>query len=203
MAALEYQAVRAQLPALATNIWPAARLAKLIDLHEEETPFKVIAKAIGGGATKNACIGQAHRIGLPSRDPYAGLFRPRKVRVPRAVPVRTKPKKAPPPPKPSAGSIRHSTRPEIAAALALPAQAHGLITDLGTTQCKWPVGDPRAADFGFCGRLKPAAGPYCCAHATAAKGHDSDRALRGGVDRLARATGPIRQRQSSLRGAWA
>lgn len=203
MPALEYEAVRAQLPALATNTWPVDRLKTLIDLHEAETPFKVIAKAIGDGATKNACIGQAHRIGLPQRDPYGGLFRARPARVPRAAkPVKATPKPSAAP-KPSRGSIRHSRSPEVAAALALPALANGLISDLTATQCKWPVGDPKASDFGFCGRLKPLTGPYCCAHSAAAKGHDSDRTLRGGADRLARAAGPIRQRPSRFWGAWA
>ena len=37
---------------------------------------------------------------------------------------------------------------------------------LGAHACKWPIGDPKAADFSFCGRL--ANGPYCPSHKAAA-----------------------------------
>jgi len=33
---------------------------------------------------------------------------------------------------------------------------------LGSHACKWPIGDPKAADFSFCGRV--AEGRYCKAH---------------------------------------
>jgi GcrA cell cycle regulator len=36
------------------------------------------------------------------------------------------------------------------------------MTALGAHTCRWPIGDPKAQDFSFCGRL--ANGPYCPAH---------------------------------------
>jgi hypothetical protein len=36
------------------------------------------------------------------------------------------------------------------------------LTHLGCHACKWPIGDPKAANFSFCGR--PAEGRYCAAH---------------------------------------
>lgn len=32
-------------------------------------------------------------------------------------------------------------------------------------QCRWPIGDPKAPGFGFCGRLRPRGASYCPAHA--------------------------------------
>ena len=44
-------------------------------------------------------------------------------------------------------------------------QGSGLIssvTELGLHVCKWPIGDPKARDFSFCGRS--AIGPYWPTH---------------------------------------
>ena len=37
---------------------------------------------------------------------------------------------------------------------------------LGSRDCRWPVGDPKAADFKFCGKKIEADqhGPYCREH---------------------------------------
>lgn len=39
------------------------------------------------------------------------------------------------------------------------------LDELTATQCKWPVGDPRHADFGFCGDTRVEGLPYCTRHA--------------------------------------
>jgi GcrA cell cycle regulator len=31
-------------------------------------------------------------------------------------------------------------------------------------ECRWPIGDPKEADFHFCGAHKVAGRPYCQAH---------------------------------------
>jgi len=49
-----------------------------------------------------------------------------------------------------------------------PEERIGLLKLTGCT-CKFPIGDPQAEDFAFCGRAKPAgAGPYCSQHARVA-----------------------------------
>ena len=43
------------------------------------------------------------------------------------------------------------------------------LMDLREHMCRWPLGDPRAADFGFCGARRRAGYGSCCAqHATLA-----------------------------------
>jgi GcrA cell cycle regulator len=39
------------------------------------------------------------------------------------------------------------------------------MSELRAHMCKWPIGDPKAADFSFCGRA--ADGPYCPRHTAA------------------------------------
>jgi GcrA cell cycle regulator len=54
--------------------------------------------------------------------------------------------------------------PATLASLA-PSEGPGTIASmavLGAHTCRWPIGDPKAKDFSFCGRL--ANGPYCPAH---------------------------------------
>jgi GcrA cell cycle regulator len=42
------------------------------------------------------------------------------------------------------------------------------ILGLSTHSCRWPIGNPDANDFGFCGREKTARGSYCDDHARGA-----------------------------------
>jgi GcrA cell cycle regulator len=39
------------------------------------------------------------------------------------------------------------------------------LLELTAGDCRWPVGDPRDADFFFCGGAALASGPYCACHA--------------------------------------
>jgi hypothetical protein len=44
-----------------------------------------------------------------------------------------------------------------------PIQCHPVtIIDLGEGMCRWPIGDPRSAEFAYCGA--PAAKSYCAGH---------------------------------------
>ena len=38
------------------------------------------------------------------------------------------------------------------------------LLDLKECMCRWPIGDPRSADFYFCGRQKQAGSSYCEHH---------------------------------------
>jgi len=41
--------------------------------------------------------------------------------------------------------------------------------------CQWPIGDPTAADFHFCGAARHAGRPYCDEHAQLAHQKDTKR----------------------------
>jgi hypothetical protein len=42
------------------------------------------------------------------------------------------------------------------------------LVDLKDDGCRWPFGDPRTRDFGFCGRARVDGGSYCAEHSARA-----------------------------------
>jgi GcrA cell cycle regulator len=38
------------------------------------------------------------------------------------------------------------------------------LLDLGASDCRWPIGEPRHPDFHFCGKPQVAGRPYCELH---------------------------------------
>lgn len=199
MAVFDYSRLRARLEEFATDLWPAARLAVVVDEHEQGTCFRTIGARLG--VSKNAVISQGRRLGLPHREvgwTTARELRAREVRKARVRAARPAPAPSKPP-APSKLDLRHARRAEVKAALALTALHRGLISDLAPNGCKWPVGDPKSAGFGFCGRPR-AAGPYCTCHQGAAVDRSATtQSHRGGIERLAR----VPRRTSSITGAWA
>lgn len=140
--------------------WNDERVATLTRLWTEGLSASQIAKQLGG-VTRNAVIGKVHRLGLAGRaTPSRPAKRPRPVARPRVVaqngaPVRVRP-----------------TAPPVLTLVNLePLRAEdGSVTTVLTLNdrvCKWPIGDPSDANFGFCGR-GACAGPYCEDHARAA-----------------------------------
>jgi GcrA cell cycle regulator len=130
-------------------VWSDDRVTTLTLLWRDGQSASQIAKALGA-VTRNAVIGKIHRLGLSGR-PAPSL--PAPVRAVR-------------PPRPPVQAQRHRPKgpPARAAAPGAP-EGSGMIasvTALGAHTCRWPIGDPKAQDFSFCGRL--AHGPYCPAH---------------------------------------
>jgi len=133
--------------------WSDERVTTLKALWLDGLSASQIAAQLGG-VTRNAVIGKIHRFGLSGRalpSKPARLARPPQARAPRcaarpqATPVRQpSPCPAHPNPIPEA--------PGLAASVTL----------LGAHVCRWPIGDPKADGFSFCGR--PAHGPYCPRH---------------------------------------
>jgi hypothetical protein len=134
------------------------------DLYRQkpELPFPIIAarmsETFGVTLTTNACIGKAHRLGLPQRGnrgaprkPYTHAKKEKvkmiKVRVDAPVPP-------PAPPE----------RPEWAA---------GGLTIYETREgdCKWPLGPTLARPpFVYCGEPSLLGRPYCKTHTDKATG---------------------------------
>jgi GcrA cell cycle regulator len=38
------------------------------------------------------------------------------------------------------------------------------MANIGISDCRWPIGDPRQADFHFCGVPQTPGRPYCAVH---------------------------------------
>lgn len=144
--------------------WTEDRVGALTKLWLEGQSASQIAKALGGGVTRNAVIGKVHRLGLSGRaapsQPARTTYRPTR---PRAT--------APAPAQPSAprrieaAQPRPVTPPRPEPAPELPGTA--TVMTLGAHMCKWPIGDPSSTEFSFCGR-RASEGVYCVEHARVA-----------------------------------
>ncbi len=145
--------------------WNSARVDLLKQLWADGLPANQIAAQLGG-VTRNAVIGKVHRLGLAGRATTSRQPRPRRtigrrdraggVSMRKLVFVRPRP-------------VPPDRLPPAPAALMLS------VAQLKDATCHWPIGDPRAPGFGFCG-AKAASGrqPYCAHHQAA--GHNRGHA---------------------------
>jgi GcrA cell cycle regulator len=149
--------------------WTDERIEMLKSLYSDGLSASEIADEIGGGLSRNAVIGKAHRLGLPRRRKAAPPIRRNVPTGRRAV---------------SSGKIsprvpgRVTSRETYARNLAAAAnrQAAVDIVDLAhdsphrctfyrRTGCHWPIGDSSDLNtFMFCNEPNPDDGPYCAFH---------------------------------------
>lgn len=132
--------------------WTDDRVSLLKKLWGEGRTAAEIAKELGG-VTRNAVIGKAHRLKLSGR--VSPIQQNNKKPVERKVTERT--------------SVVQSKSPAAALPekiLKKPANTQlQSLMDLKPRACRWPVGDPKDAHFGFCGEHAMAGLPYCAEHA--------------------------------------
>ena len=141
--------------------WTDDRVEALKKLWLDGHSASQIAKQLGG-VTRNAVIGKVHRLGLSGRAapskparPETAAYKP--VRTARPVAAAPAPVRRcePSPPVPV-------MRPER---VETPGSA--TVLTLGSSMCKWPIGDPSSDDFTFCGG-RATQGVYCATHAAVA-----------------------------------
>jgi GcrA cell cycle regulator len=135
--------------------WTTERIALLKSRIDAGLSCGQIAREIG--VSRNAVIGKANRLGL-SRFKSATGGQPERTGAPNIARPRF--------------AIQHRTllalraKPQLAFAEVPGDSANRCsLSELQQWHCRWPIGDPTAEDFGFCGN-KPVDGlPYCPAHA--------------------------------------
>ncbi|HEX5774512.1 MAG TPA: GcrA family cell cycle regulator [Candidatus Paceibacterota bacterium] len=122
--------------------WTHERERILKKLWLEGLSASQIEKQLGG-VSRNAVIGKIHRMGLAGRATPSAP-RPLAARRPARPPTSRPPKAA----KPAVARSKESC------ALALIDEDPGTATihTLESSMCKWPIGDPAADDFTFCGK---------------------------------------------------
>ena len=126
--------------------WPDGVVAELRSMWAAGYSASIIGRTLG--YTRNAIIGKVYRLGLSGRPtvrrmPHSRRFVVRKRKPkPRPVPKWLKAEMLADPP---------------------PSERYSLI-DLPENGCHWPVGDPKEAGFGFCGRERADGYSYCPAH---------------------------------------
>ena len=150
--------------------WTDERIEVLRKLWAEGMSASQIASSLGG-VTRNAVIGKIHRLGLSGR-----------VKAPQARPGRSRGATAAAPvamaaPKPAAAprvmaagalAVKVVEEPEMETApepaQVVPLSAGITMMDLSASSCRWPVGDPSAANFRYCGARAAPGDTYCRAH---------------------------------------
>jgi GcrA cell cycle regulator len=133
--------------------WTTERIAVLKNRIDAGLSCAQIAREIG--VSRNAVIGKAHRLGLsrfksPVGQPGAvpsKVVRSRKVTQHRIL-----------------RALRRVPQLEVA---EVPGDCPNRcsLLELQPWHCRWPISDPGAEDFGFCGNNPVEGLPYCAAHA--------------------------------------
>lgn len=130
--------------------WTDDQVEELKRLWNEGLTTGEIGKALG--VSKNAVVGKAHRLGLNSRpSPIRRTDDETEQAAP--APQKTEPKE--PAKKASQKAEKHKEKLFT-------------VNDLTSSSCRWPIGDPKDADFHFCGKEAIPGKPYCPEHASVA-----------------------------------
>ncbi len=133
--------------------WTDDRVALLKKLWGEGKTAAEIAKELGG-VTRNAVIGKAHRLKLSNR----------------VSPIQQNKKAAAPKQKaaPAQNNERKTVKPRIPVYTEDENRARVPLSELKAGECRWPIGDPREKNFGFCGCKALPGLPYCMEHSQVA-----------------------------------
>ncbi|MBB4200856.1 hypothetical protein CCR94_16100 [Rhodoblastus sphagnicola] len=124
-------------------IWDETCINRLKDFWAEGKSASAIAAEFG--TTKNAVIGKLNRLGLAFKQGKPLAIEDEAVSQSAAVPT----------------PARKEPVMEMLP-IAKPAARRVALNDLTATSCRWPIGDPRSEDFGFCGAPKAIGDqPYC------------------------------------------
>ena len=135
------------------SVWSSDKVAVLKALWADgDLSASLIAQRLG--VSRNAVLGKIHRLGLSSPRAAAGCAQPQAPRAPRLPRVKRR------------ATVVSAWLPSEPLPTTPGLPSAGLETRLerlSPQACHWPIGDPAAPDFAFCGR--PAGGRiYCPAH---------------------------------------
>lgn len=148
------------------SIWTDERVDLLKRMHGKGCTPREIAGTIGRGISRKAVIGKAWRMGLAFSDgTNAGQDLLRNPRQPRKR-------------YPIAGRITQTITPRVRIQPDFPTEPLPIpmeelyvapenrkkLLDLEPNDCRWPLGDPREADFHFCAGPKVPGFSYCQHH---------------------------------------
>ena len=111
----------------------------------------LIAELIGHGCTRSAVVGRARRLGLEKLS----RVDPQRSTRPRATP-----------PRHAGFNLDVPWNSEVPPLIdtLIPLEQRRTLLTLGPRDCRWPVGDPQAEGFFFCGAEKAGDESYCAAH---------------------------------------
>jgi GcrA cell cycle regulator len=167
--------------------WNEERIEALARMWREGLSASQVARQLGG-VSRSAVIGKVHRLGIAGRDapsrPHALGGRP-STRIQASAGGQ---RRAPAAPRPTRAVVPAAARAPFDVA------ATASIHTLSEHGCRWPIGEPDQAGFGFCGRSRTGSGSsYCAGHSpmstrrreTPMKDKDIDRLVNRYVDGVA------------------
>jgi GcrA cell cycle regulator len=144
---------------MSIETWTAERIAQLRQCIASGLTCSQAAAEIG--VTRNAVIGKIHRLGLSPARPAGAPA--------RSCPPRARHPRLPPSSRllrligtPASGGVADAATAEPAPVDS--AQRCSLL-EIAQDKCHWPIGDPHAADFAFCGNAAVTGFSYCAGHA--------------------------------------
>ena len=117
------------------NTWDDLKLKELEDLWKKGHPISKIGDLLG--VSRNSVAGKAHRMGLPKRTSPISSARKKNL---------------------SGVKDNHITDKTIPLKIKLRK------VQWSRTKCCWPEGDPKQAEFKFCGKDIFPGRPYCDNH---------------------------------------
>jgi GcrA cell cycle regulator len=170
--------------------WTDERVELLKKLWTEGLSASQIAGRLGAGVTRNAVIGKVHRLNLSGRAQQPRQAAPRAPRKQREPSLPGHGNGRPSMPTAGATALKPMSRteaqprpvalpePEPLRLVDLPKDGRVTILHLSDKTCKWPIGDPGAEDFCFCGHNPREGSPYCEYHARQAYQPLQDRRHR-------------------------
>ncbi|MCB1476985.1 MAG: GcrA cell cycle regulator [Rhodobiaceae bacterium] len=164
--------------------WTDERVEMLKKLWAEGLSASQIAAKLGD-VTRNAVIGKVHRLGLSGRMKTVRTSQPRPRRQRQPSPPRRPTVIGNTALKAHVDAVAEPVirpRPAVVQELVIPPSERLSILQLSEYTCKWPIGDPSAEDFHFCGRKSQTTGPYCEHHASVAYQPASDRRRKKSSD---------------------
>ena len=132
--------------------WTEEREQRLRKLWEKGYTASQIAEMLGGGTTRNAVIGKAHRLKLAAR---ATSKQPRSPKKQDAVSGLNK----------QEGYISRKSRfKSLLLDKNFETENPKKLEELSDKNCRWPIGHPDEENFYFCGRNPVESFSYCKLH---------------------------------------
>jgi GcrA cell cycle regulator len=144
--------------------WTSARIEMLKKLFDAGLSCSQIAGEIG--TTRNAVIGKMHRLGLSRpKNLFANRIKPARAETDAWRPKMSRPKLR----GLSIGAQRDMLRAAYPGSAATEAPIDSpqkcSLLELRPAQCRWPISEPGARDFSFCGNPSADGFSYCMGHA--------------------------------------
>jgi len=135
--------------------WNEERIEALTKMWRDGLSAGQVARQLGG-VSRSAVIGKVHRLGIAGRDAPTRQLGGRPITRMRATAGGVRRAQSPRTPREHVISI-----PRVAFEVGPTASIHTLTAHA----CRWPIGEPDQAGFGFCGRIRSGHPSYCAGHA--------------------------------------